>query len=761
MPSALTIPGVQVTTVFEPSPALPSPTGILGVIGVADRGPLEPTPIGSMSAFVETFGPGSRYTMPEVRGAFANGVSQVVVARTEARGQKASLTLVDDDGEQVAKLVARAEGAWGNALGARVSQVRTLTGAGVKYFNLEVSLAGQVVETFNNLVMDETSPNYFFDRINEGSRVVTAIDPLFEAGLPDALARTELAELDARAAFTTLKAGATDIIRVDARRPGGAGNQTSVQVREGHAARAFAASDNAPSIELRARAVGAAGTGIRVSMTSAADNKINLVITVPPAAAQSFGPFGTTAEIVDAFATSPSIEVVKLGDALPAVQVAAQALERRIDIEVRREGRDPAVYAGLGSLQAIGALADPLVTFSVVPAATTLPDATLGAPLLGGRNKGAALALPGENSDDALLELVPAKRPPAGLAVAVERGVSTLDGSTAVVNIAVFVGDRTEEIFANLTMDPDDERYLPAVLEGSSLVRALDLFVRSRMTSIPKNQARFATFTGGTSPLVDDYLVALERLEQAEQVDLVIASAANQLDDAGVVQVQQAVVAHCEKMATVARNRIGLGSIAKSENANIPQILSHADDVRSDFFVLTAPAGSEPAFAGLLSRQDYFQSPTFKTVAALDGAPGAYTDPQLGQLINANVLAINKKRGLGIIVVKGLLTSGRQINVQRTANKAVRDVNAICDKYVGLLNNEGARTALKQQISAMFLAMEKQGAIVPSTDGSQPSFAVDVYSSQADFANGIVRVDIAMRPVRAIDFIYATILVQN
>jgi hypothetical protein len=298
------------------------------------------------------------------------------------------------------------------------------------------------------------------------------------------------------------------------------------------------------------------------------------------------------------------------------------------------------------------------------------------------------------------------------------------------------------------------------VLEDSSLVRGLDLFVRSRMTSIPRNQARFVPLANGTSPLLDDYLAALERLEQAEEVDLVIASAANQLDAAGVVQVQQALIAHCEKMSTVARNRIALGSIAASENT-IPQVLSHADDVRSDCFVLCAPAGAEPAVAGLLSRQDYFQSPTFKTIAALDGAPGNYTDPQLAALINANVLAINKKRGLGIIVVKGLLTSGRQINVQRVANKAVRDVKAICDKYVGLLNNEGARIALKQQISAMFLAMERQGAIVPSTDGARPSFTVDVYSSQADFASGIVRVDTAIRPVRAIDYIYATILVQN
>jgi hypothetical protein len=454
------------------------------------------------------------------------------------------------------------------------------------------------------------------------------------------------------------------------------------------------------------------------------------------------------------------VEVVKRGETLPALQITAQPLERRVDIEVAREGRDPAIYQGLASLQSIAATADPLVAFSIVAAATQLPDASAGVALQGGRNKGPALPLIGDTAQP-LLELVPAQRAPAGLGVAVARGTSTLDGATAVVNLSVFVGESAEESFANLTMDPDDERYLPAVLESSTLVRALDLFVRSRMTSLPRNMARPAAFTNGTSPLVDDYLSALDRLESAEQVDLVIASAANQLPEADVIAVQQAVIAHCEKMATVARNRIGLGSITASENSGLPQALSHADDVRSDYFVLAAPAGAEAALAGLLSRQDYFQSPTFKTVASLGVPPGQYTDPQLRQLINANILAINKKRGLGIIVMKGLLTSGRQINVQRTANKAVRDVKAICDKYIGLLNNQGARTALKQQITALFLQMERDGAIVPSTDGTQPSFAVDVYSSQADFANGIVRVDIAMRPVRAIDFIYATILVQN
>ena len=61
----------------------------------------------------------------------------------------------------------------------------------------------------------------------------------------------------------------------------------------------------------------------------------------------------------------------------------------------------------------------------------------------------------------------------------------------------------------------------------------------------------------------------------------------------------------------------------------------------------------------------------------------------------------------------------------------------------------------------MFLQMERDGALVPSMDGKDPAFTVNVYSTQADFANGIVRIDIAVRPVRAIDYIYATILVKN
>ena len=46
MASALIIPGVQVRALFEPSPVLPGATGILGAVGITDRGPLSPNFLG-------------------------------------------------------------------------------------------------------------------------------------------------------------------------------------------------------------------------------------------------------------------------------------------------------------------------------------------------------------------------------------------------------------------------------------------------------------------------------------------------------------------------------------------------------------------------------------------------------------------------------------------------------------------------------------------------------------------------------------------
>src|SRR5205823_6523819 len=121
---------------------------------------------------------------------------------------------------------------WAGHLAVRVSQVKTLSGTGVKYVNLTVTFDGQVIETHNNLVMDYTSPDYFFDRINSQSRVLIAIDPAFQKGLPSSLAKTALADAGARAATATLKAGNADVVQMTAKQAGNTGNLISVQVND-------------------------------------------------------------------------------------------------------------------------------------------------------------------------------------------------------------------------------------------------------------------------------------------------------------------------------------------------------------------------------------------------------------------------------------------------------------------------------------------------------------------------------------------------
>lgn len=760
MASPLTIPGVQVRTEFEPTPVLPGATGILGIIGVTDRGPQEPTPVGSFSEFLEIFGPASQYTMPELRTAFVNGVFRAYVSRTAAgRGSKASLTLSDSEGEAVVRLEARAEGEWGNRIAVRVTPVRTLSGRGVKYVQIEVLVDGEVVESFDNLVVDPRQPDDLFRRLNSASRVLVAFDPLFEKALPGAIAATPLEELEGRPATVALESDADEaVLQATAKRIGPGGNQASISLQAGRAERALTGASDAPSVLVQAREPGPTGAQTQVTV-NAVTGGVNIVVAPAGSAARTLGPFDSVEAIVAAFANDPDVTVRSQGTALPS-PAAAAPLRRTVTVTVHVEGRDPRVYEDRPSLAAIAEIDDPTVRFTAVESATALPALEDGVNLVGGRNRGAALALTADGGEQPLLELVPAPNVAGPVSVAVTRSVSSIDGTTAVANLEVLRDGESVETHRDLTMDPDDPRYLPAVLEESNFVRAYDLIVRSRTTSLPAAIGRPRRLEGGSSPSVDDYQAALDRLELAEEVDLVLASAHHQLSAADVRRVHQAIVAHCSKMAEVARSRIGLGSIAATESA-VRDTLDHATDVRSDHFILVAPHGAEAATAGLLGRQDYFKSPTFKTVASLGVPAGNYSDAQLTQLLQGNVCVVNERRGRGVIVVKGLLTSGRQINVQRTVNKAVRDVKALSDNYIGLLNNAGTRNALQQQAHALLLQMEKDGALVPSTDGSDPAFKVNVHSTQNDFTLGIVRVDIALRPVRAIDYIYATIFVQN
>jgi hypothetical protein len=259
---------------------------------------------------------------------------------------------------------------------------------------------------------------------------------------------------------------------------------------------------------------------------------------------------------------------------------------------------------------------------------------------------------------------------------------------------------------------------------------------------------------GGTPETISKSSVekALQALELEPDIDIVLVA------DISDPAVHALVDAHCKNMSKDAMNRIGIGTVAPGES--VKDIVKRTEALASDRFVLVAPYGVAGAVAGLISNLPYYESPTFKPLTGIDTVEKRYSPSELTELVKNGILAVEMRRGRGIIVEKGISTSKEQISVTRIADRAVRGVKNVAENFIGTLNSPGGRLALREKITEFFLSMEREGAIVPSVDGKKPPFMVDVYSSEMDFAQGIVRVDIAVRPVRAIDYVYATITVE-
>ncbi len=347
-------------------------------------------------------------------------------------------------------------------------------------------------------------------------------------------------------------------------------------------------------------------------------------------------------------------------------------------------------------------------------------------------------------------------RAPGAWALAI---TATVKMATQGFDLTLELGGRKEE-FRNLTLDAtaanaDGPRNVAAVLAKDSALCQAE--VSSDAKGAPKAGAYRLNGADGSAGL-DNYRKAIDALAGQPDVDMVLASVSSTISAAEAQAVYSAVLSHCNNMSEDGKGRIAIGQTPP--RATDEQIGQLADTLKSDRFLLVTPFGTAGAAAGRVGSLDYYESPTFKTVSGVSESGPAMAVEAQRSYLQRRVVPVVFQQGKGVIILRAITTSGEQVSVTRIADRAVRGMKQISDGFIGRLNSEDQRTALRQKLVEMLMQMVKDGALVPSADGKSPPFVTNVYSSQADFALGIVRVEMAVRPVRAIDYIYATITVQ-
>lgn len=302
-----------------------------------------------------------------------------------------------------------------------------------------------------------------------------------------------------------------------------------------------------------------------------------------------------------------------------------------------------------------------------------------------------------------------------------------------------------------ISKSSDLEQQVNNQTPGSTLVTAT-LAKGSSSEALPKNTDDSGEkFTLGSDGQ-PDYKNSLAQLEN-ELINLVLLAG----QDVTNSEMVTALLGHINTTATIKRERIGI--IGSGTSDDLDAIARHPLD--SDRLILVAPglqispqvklsgAYTEAAVAGLLASLPVQASPTNKPLT-IPGLSKEFSTSQLEKLVGNRVLAIQKQEGFR--VVKGITTATNsawhQITTRRIVDYAIYGVRSACNPYIGKLNNERVRGAMKATLDAFLTRMVQDEALI--------SYELAVTANRAQEIAGEAIVTMTLRPTFSIDFIKVT-----
>lgn len=272
--------------------------------------------------------------------------------------------------------------------------------------------------------------------------------------------------------------------------------------------------------------------------------------------------------------------------------------------------------------------------------------------------------------------------------------------------------------------------------------------------SNPNNPTLFIKGTNGENAEQSNYKKSLALLEN-EIINIVVLAG----QDEKMITVLEG---HLKTTAEIKRERIGIiGSSLENGKDDLNTIAQNIP--KSDRLIFTAPgilsisnnkqnklsgAYTAAAVAGLIASLPPKTSPTNQTLV-IEGLTTEFNSSQLEKLVTNRVLAVEKRNGFRI--VKGITTDDgawTQITTRRIVDYAIYGVRSSCDPYIGRLNNERVRGAMKSTLDSFLTGMVEDEALV--------TYTLEVSATRAQEIEGKVMVSMKLQPTFSIDFIQVT-----
>jgi len=381
------------------------------------------------------------------------------------------------------------------------------------------------------------------------------------------------------------------------------------------------------------------------------------------------------------------------------------------------------------------------------------------------------------------LNIIYTGTPAAGQVLVESNGTLTFHGgeepAAADILTASYVVNMSASVKVTLRLNALEEVY--TVANGNSLAAAINQSsTLASATADATNGAEppqtfasvddFQLFGTGSNTRGDNGAANVDPSDYDAGLNLLLAEAAHIMVAAGQdhIAMGNELAAHCKVASSDLNKRERIGITGSRLAESFDDIRGHALDSDRIVFVapgietIDAPTGNPvtlpgaytaAAIAGLMASYAPHVSLTNKPLP-VRSLEENYTNTQLTQLVQANVLAIQKKQS--IRVLKGITTSSNtawhQITTRRIVDFAKYGVRSAADPYIGLLNNERVRGALRATINSFLAEMVEDEKLI--------SYELDVSATREEERKGIARVTIVLRPVFSIDFIKVTMFLD-